>query len=214
MKKFTNFPQWGHAKLTTLIAILLVCSSSVTQATVYYVSTSGSSSNSGLSWAQAYDDPQDAIDAASVGDPIWVAQGTYIPTEMPDGVTSTDDRDKTIHWNKDLVILGGFDGTETVASERDWGANPTILSGLLSATNTAYHVMVIANLTEAAVLDGFTLQHRAAIVNELLILYCSTRVFNRNTAGAMNHQYSSPPIVNFPFSENNESFYGGAMYNN
>lgn len=46
--------------------------------TKYYVSTTGNSGNSGLSWAQAKGLPSQAWSIASTGDTIYVAAGTYI----------------------------------------------------------------------------------------------------------------------------------------
>ncbi|MGB1217895.1 MAG: right-handed parallel beta-helix repeat-containing protein, partial [Saprospiraceae bacterium] len=113
----------------------------------------------GSSWGNAYTNLQDAIDSACTLDEIWVAEGTYHPTDIPDGATATTSRDRSFHLNKDLKIYGGFDATETLLSERNHQANPTILSGDIGGPNddsdNCYHVFITANLTSDAVLDGF-----------------------------------------------------------
>jgi predicted outer membrane repeat protein len=107
----------------------------------------------GQSWATAYKDLQDAMDAAyeSGGGTIWVAAGTYLPTEIPtDTLKSydssensdntcgestnsfTDVQFKTFLLREGVTVYGGFSGTETSLEQRDWQNNKTILSGDLN----------------------------------------------------------------------------------
>jgi hypothetical protein len=109
--------------------VLLSIACFTTQAKVIYVNHNPSSNgNTGVDWANAYDDLQVAMDAAVEGDMLWVAGGTYKPTSAPDGGTA-DARDKNFHMSKDIKIFGGFVGTETLLAQRDWTTNETILSG-------------------------------------------------------------------------------------
>ncbi|MDX1666529.1 MAG: hypothetical protein R3350_04845, partial [Saprospiraceae bacterium] len=88
--------------------------------------------NDGSSWTDAYTDLQDAIDlACDCGDTeIWVAEGTYLPTRDKDGGGSgPSDRNNTFYIDCDLELYGGFDGTETARSQRDYAAHITTLSG-------------------------------------------------------------------------------------
>ena len=48
-----------------------------------YVDIDATGTGAGTSWTNAYTGLQDAIDASSVGDEIWVAEGTYIPNVIP-----------------------------------------------------------------------------------------------------------------------------------
>ncbi len=79
----------------------------------------------------ASDDLQDIINIATAGDQIWVAQGTYKPSEKRDIDNSgiADIRETIFYLDKNLEIYGGFAGTETMLAERNWQANPTVLSG-------------------------------------------------------------------------------------
>ncbi len=98
---------------------------------IYYVKwdTPGPT-HDGLSWFTAYTDLQQAIDAASAGHEIWVARGVYIPTRGVDhpGLPPTDTL-RTFQLKDRVQLYGGFAGSETERSQRDWTANPTVLSG-------------------------------------------------------------------------------------
>ena len=56
---------------------LLVLSTAVSQATSYYVATSGSDVNNGLSWAAPKSTIQAAVDLTSDGDSVLVFNGVY-----------------------------------------------------------------------------------------------------------------------------------------
>jgi len=117
----------------------------------------------GSSWTNAYNNLQDAIDVAPLNGVIWVAAGTYLPTEDHTGNTSlTDNRNKNFHLGTDMKIYGGFAGTETQLSARNAAINSTILSGDFSNddivtgggsalsfsnnTENAYHVIITADV--------------------------------------------------------------------
>jgi len=100
-----------------------------------YVDANATGNNDGSSWADAFTNLQDGINAGtfSADKEVWVASGVYTPT------TNVSSRTTAFTVNGDEVaIYGGFDGTETQLSERDWRANQTILSGdLLANDNNA-----------------------------------------------------------------------------
>jgi hypothetical protein len=188
---------------------------------IRYVSISGSDDNDGLSWATAKRTLQAAVNAAQAGDEIWVAAGTYLPT---------DGTDRTISFvlKEDVAIYGGFVGIETSRDQRDWDANPTILSGDIGVqgnnSDNSYHVVMGAN---NATLDGFTITGGNANGGEPYgggmrnnngnpkITNCT---FSGNTAstdggGMYNENYASPAIFNCIFIGNSAGGYGGAMDN-
>ncbi len=83
-------------------------------AAVRYVDSGALPSGDGLSWSTAYDSLSTALAAAQPGDQIWVATGTYVGNfTLALGVQ----------------VYGGFAGTETELSQRDWPVNRTILDG-------------------------------------------------------------------------------------
>lgn len=133
--------------------------------------------NGGPTWEDAFDNLQDALEAAENNqgaDDIWVAEGTYYPTERMD---PEDPRSVTFHLDdpSPVKIYGGFAATEDYLSERDIYANPTILSGDIDQDDAygtfpddiwddrddnAYHVLFgsrTADAMEGARIDGFTI---------------------------------------------------------
>ena len=198
-----------------------------TAITPVYVNINAAGNNNGSSWANAYTDLQDAIDAASVNDEIWVAAGTYLPTKDHTGNSSpSNNRDKTFHLGTDMKIYGGFNGTETLSSQRNAATNITILSGdfndddivtgggstlsISGNTENAYHVMITANLTSASVIEGFTVKDGNANVSSSITYQSET--FYRKYGGGMLNASSFPTITNATFV-NNSADYGGGMYN-
>jgi hypothetical protein len=140
---------------------------------VIYVDKDATGTATGLSWTDAYTSLQSALTAATSGDEIWVATGVYTPGTA---------RTSTFRMKYQVAIYGGFAGTETQRDQRDWVANPTVLSGDIDGNDTvdergvvtqtsniqgnnAYHVVTadanngmppspISNY-RTAVLDGF-----------------------------------------------------------
>ncbi len=107
--------------------------------------------NNSKGWANAYIDLQNALANANASEEIWVAEGTYEPT---DGSS----RSASFVLVEGVVVYGGFDGTETSRDQRDWKTNETILSGDLDDdglyNDNSYHVVTGA---DNATIDGFTI---------------------------------------------------------
>ena len=130
-------------------------------AQVVYVKHDAAGTNDGSSWANAYTDLQMAIDS-STATQIWLAAGTY----KPGGASPTDSSSFTLRNN--LAIYGGFNGTETDLSQRDYMTNETILSGDMAGDdvdndfdnnrtdNVRHIVMITEDVNVGVVLDGLT----------------------------------------------------------
>jgi predicted outer membrane repeat protein len=170
-----------------------------------FVDADAGGANNGTSWTDAYTDLQPALDAATSGDQIWVAAGTYIPILE---LTPGDPRSVTFQMKNGVAIYGGFAGTESSLDERDWVVNETILSGDLNGddgpnfTNYIDNVYAVFNhsggtvLDNSAILDGFTI-----------------RGGNGPTGGGMrNGSYDAPTLTNLTFTAN-QAYQGGGMYN-
>jgi hypothetical protein len=139
---------------------------------------------------------------------LWVAAGTYQPT----GGT---DRSVSFVLRPGIELYGGFGGGETERSQRDWQANPTVLSGDIGRrgeiADNAYHVLIGADQT---VVDGFVIRDGNA----------DGRTYDAKGGGMVNYRRSpqagpmvaptgvSPTIRNCLFTHN-RGLEGGAVYN-
>ncbi len=202
---------------------------------VLFVKANATGANNGTSWANAFTDLQSALASTCPGiTEIWVAAGTYKPT------TGTD-RTVSFVMKNGVAIYGGFNGTETMLSQRNWTINITTLSGDIGAVgvNTDNSRHVINNnftsgspLTGSAVLDGFTVTG-AYSENVLVgggmrnnfasptVTHCiftgnamTTAGVGGGGGGGMTNTNSSPTVTNCTFSNNVVTgAYGGGMLN-
>jgi hypothetical protein len=169
------------------------------QPVIYLVKWNASGANNGTSWTDAYTSLQSALAVASSGDEIWVAAGTYKPT---------DGSDRAISFNlkSGVALYGGFAGTETSRSQRDVQINVTILSGDLGITSDSsddsYHVVIGSNTNNYARLDGFTITGGNA----------NGSVPPQDRGGGMYNYKGSPSLTDVIFIGNAATF-GGGMYN-
>ena len=129
------------------------------QATVIYVNQYSAGDDSGSSWANAYSDLQQALNAARAGDEIWVAGGDYKPTD-------TDDRYATFHIPTGVALYGGFAGSEANLQDRDWTSFPTFLNGDIGIPgdhrDNSYTVVTMTDPNADTILDGFEVRNGAA----------------------------------------------------
>ena len=176
---------------------------------------------SGSSWASASGDLQAMINAAAAGDEVWVAAGTYYPTEvlaatLVDGVTPTIARDRTFIMRTGVKVYGGFAGTEALFTLRNYTTNVTILSGDLGTpgdkTDNAYHVIGSKNAAAGAVLDGFTIQDGNA--NGLASVNGGSLAIPQNSGGAIATRGTTTNVqyANLIIKNNEATSSGGAVY--
>lgn len=97
---------------------------------IIFVKAGATGARNGTSWADAFDDLQDAIDAAHPYDSIFVAAGVYKPTRTLGG--SSDPRDKTFLLKNEVAIFGGFDGTVVLSGN---------IGNLSDSLDNCYHVV-------------------------------------------------------------------------
>lgn len=122
---------------------------------VLFVDGTAEGTGNGTSWQDAYVELPPALAAASSGDQVWVAAGTYLPSEIAHPVPS-------FVLSQGVELYGGFDGTESTLAERDWVANPTILSGDYGFGINSFHVVTADLYVTTPVIDGFTISGGAA----------------------------------------------------
>lgn len=190
-----------------LLVVSLLLSTNV-QAQIYVDQSATGGNNDGTSWADAYVDLSDAINASVPGDQLWVAAGTYKPGGMAPSI------DTFFRFPHDLEMYGGFAGTESELSTRDWVTNETILSGdyndddsdddiELNRTDNAKHVMWLTDtITNASTIDGFTIRNGNTIGPE-------GSGNDRRGGGILT--YGNPSIRNCTFTQNFGHF-GGGLY--
>jgi len=186
-----------------------------------YVDQNATGNDDGSTWDDAYTDLQNALATATGGDEIWVATGVYTP-----GLTRSD----TFTLTSGIALYGGFAGTESQLTERDWAANVTVLSGDIDGNDTtdadgivtdtanlsgsnSYHVVwadgVTAPITASTVLDGFTIT--AGQADDSSDPDDSGGGFYCDGDGSGSE--CSPTLSNVTFSGNLADYDGGGMFN-
>ncbi len=189
---------------------------------IYVKKDAAAGNNDGTSWQDAYTNLQTAITNASEGDDIWVAGGTYKPSNS---------RNSTFQLKNGVEIYGGFDGTESNRDERKPG-NPSILSGDIGVEDNlkdnSFHVVTGSDTDSTAVVDGFTITKGNANGSEpydrgagLFIDNGSPTISNcifieniatMGGAGIFNTNGSNPVITRCTFTQNSANT-GGAICN-
>ncbi|UCC60306.1 MAG: right-handed parallel beta-helix repeat-containing protein [Dehalococcoidia bacterium] len=194
---------------------------------IWYVDQDAAGTDNGMSWTDAFNYLQDALAAATEGDQIWVAAGSYSPDQ---GAGNTpDDPAATFTLKNAVAIYGGFAGYETTLEERDWKVHKSILSGDLGGGLNSYHVVTCSSIGETSILDGFTITagnangssspnyHGGGVYNNagnpsLINCTFSGNTANRDGGGMYNHS-GSPNLTNCTFDQNTALRYGGGIYN-
>lgn len=189
----------------------------------------------GTNWDNAYGTLTEALAQAQAGDEIWVAAGTYTPT-------NNSDRNASFQIKDGVKVYGGFAGTETSVAQRASQLNKTILSGEIGKPGIAdnsYNVLYIKNATNNTVIDGFIItagnangegeaatrtRSGGALYNtglngssKPMIANCIFQ-HNKGRDGAAIYNNgrngeASPTFTNCTFNDNEAGLDGGAMYN-
>lgn len=182
-----------------------------------FVNKTALGNNDGTSWSNAFVDLQDAINAASPGAQIWIAAGTYVP----DGPTPDSSHFVAL---KPLEFYGGFAGTESSLSERDWEQNVTILSGDINGddvpydfvnlrTDNAHHILIINAPNTTSVVDGLVFQGGTTKLDNITSPPTAADIpYNRWNGGALYLYQSGGVIRNCLFHDNNSGARGSGCY--
>jgi parallel beta-helix repeat protein len=207
------------------VLLFFVLSLATAQAVVY-VDADAAAGGNGASWATAYKYLRDALGSSRE---IWVAEGVYYPDQTNANPGGSGSRSDTFTLYSGCKIYGGFAGTETSRSQRNYHANRTILSGdlgendLPSFTNygdNSYHV--VSGGTLSSLLDGLTIKAGAATAagvaewgggifsTQAVVRNC---VFTLNMAALYGGGYSgSGTLINCLFKNNRAFDSGGGAY--
>lgn len=170
-----------------------------------YVDVDATGIEDGSNWTNAFKSLDRATDYILPGGEIWVADGIYRE--------NTTNRDFSFAWTVDSVKLyGGFSGSETLLTERDWRVNKTILSGDIGVsgdkTDNMYTTLTgpagePGNTISYSLIDGITVQDGYAD---------GTTYTNRRTGGGFySYDYvSHTEIRNCTFQHNYSNSSGAA----
>ncbi|HOW73363.1 MAG TPA: right-handed parallel beta-helix repeat-containing protein [Phycisphaerae bacterium] len=210
-------------------ALLVASSPTTTRAgTIFYVNAAASGANTGLSWTDAFTDLEAAIEAAAAtgggSSEIWVAAGTYRPSERTD---LDDPRSATFQLRSGVAICGGFLGGERLFEARNPDANVVVLSGDLHGNDepepdpfdqtrldNAYNVVTCSGAYRTAVLDGVIISDGHA---SLFGYDEPVGISRRNSGAGMFSESASPTIRDCTFRRNSTRSYrptqGGGMLN-
>jgi len=181
--------------------------------TIIYVDDDATGADNGCCWADAFQCLHDALVAATEGDEIRVAQGTYTPA-CGQGITGGD-REATFQLRNGVAIKGGYAGHgQPEPNARSITQYPTILSGDLlgndievsepsdlpdepTRAENSDHVVTASGTDRTAILDGIIVAGGYA---------------KWKMGGGMYNNGGSSTLYNCTFADNFAE-YGGGMYN-
>ena len=116
--------------VSAFLAGAIVASPRLGFADIMYVDAGAPPGGDGASWETAFVHLQDALNVATNGAQIWVAEGAYTPDQG--GGQTAGDRDATFQLRNQIALYGGFAGNEITLEQRDVGTHHTVLSGDLA----------------------------------------------------------------------------------
>jgi len=192
-----------------------------------YVDYQALGSETGLSWVDALEDLQEALQLSRSGPTeIWVAEGAYQP-----GALRTD----TFLLLSEVSLYGGFPtgGGDGSFVARDPWEHITILDGDLGADfqhyDNSYHIIIARDVNDTAVVDGFIIyagnaddtSHAEGEMGGGILniggsptIKNTTFLLNRaTTGGGMMNESGDPTLENVLFLGNMAESYGGGMEN-
>jgi hypothetical protein len=121
------------------------------EATTFFVKQGAT--GSGATWSDATGDLSKALASANAGDEIWIAKGTYYPSDK--------DRKKFFLIPSGVKVYGGFAGNESSRQQRNPQSNKTVLSGNVGAKtdylDNSYTIVFLENANEHSLLDGLVI---------------------------------------------------------
>jgi N-acetylneuraminic acid mutarotase len=161
--------------------------------TILRAAENGSATSACDTWGNACT-LQRALTLAAADDDIWVKAGTYTP-----GTT----RDSSFNLKNGVRMYGGFAGTETLRSQRNWATNVSILSGEISGNNIC-HVVKASWVGSSTVLDGFTISGGNADLDGTI---CGSW-----NGGGMHLGGSNPLLANLIIRDNNAASNGSGIF--
>lgn len=177
-----------NLRIHTLLGLLLACGLVAASATNRFVSLAGGHVAPFTSWADAATNIQDAIDAASAGDTVWVTNGVY----TTGGKVKAGDLTNRVALDKALLVQS-INGPAATIIQGDW--DPVTTNGPLAVR--------CAWLTNGATLNGFTLRGGATR---------NTGLTSLQSGGGVLCTFSSATVLNCVITDNRAQLFGGGAY--
>jgi hypothetical protein len=165
----------------------------------------------GKSWATAFNALQIALQDTLAKSEIWIAEGTYFPTD-------TIDRMVSFVIPSGYKIYGGFKGNEISLQQRDWEQNKTILSGDIGQKNNnddnSYCVVELNDVDSTTILDGLTVSNGNANNKDNIVWSNQKSKAGGGLRIISKNKNCKPQLLNCSFSNNTAQGYGGGVYVN
>lgn len=201
----------AYRLFTTLV--LLLCGQLAQAQTTRFVSTTGTNTNpaTATSWATSTTNLQGAINASASGDEVWVARGTYTPTQDINGGTGNA-QTRTFRIRSNVKVYGGFEGYESSIDDPNRafgtpvGRSPSVLSG----GGNSYHVVSFSQVSNCR-LDGFTI--RSGNASGTGADSRGAGIYNDGSGTVILGGSSTPNLANCFIEQNQATGEGAGMYN-
>ncbi len=170
--------------------VLAVTGSTVASADVLRVDDSAAPGGDGSTWGRAFDSLTDALAAASSGDQVWVAEGTYAP-DTPAGPGAT------FLVPAGVQVYGGFEGNENSLAARGNPLDPRVT---LDGGGSVHHVVEMFGAGLSTILDGLVIIKGAAV-----------GAAPDDRGAGIYAEDSAPTLRNIVFMDNHADTGGGAL---
>lgn len=198
---------------------------------VRFVDASAPTNQSGDSWSHAHKYLQDALNAPTCFDTIYLAEGLYYPDEGA-GLTNNNQA-LSFLIDQSIVIVGGYPAG---GGTRDLGTYQSILSGDIEkdGVTDGENSRTVVNITQDATLDGLIIERgyadgntgpdrdgggiynsSSSIFNNIIIRY--NRAVGSGSVGlggAFYHNNGFPIFSNILAYQNEAAMHGGVFYLN
>ncbi len=172
------------------------------------VATDGNDANDGSSWALAKKTIQAGIEtAAESGGQVWVKVGVY---------------SQQLIMRPFVRLFGGFAGSETSESERDWDANVTVVDAYASTSALVGPGVTIFGGGSYQAVDGFTVKRGLGIYGQGMWISGASPTISHNIltlngnamepgGGGIGCQYSDAVISDNVITNNIAATGGGIL---
>jgi hypothetical protein len=168
----------------------------------------------GNSWATAYGSLQTALSLAPASAEVWVAQGTYKPT-------NTGLRTIAFDVPSGIKMYGGFVGNEALLNQRNFRTNETLLSGDIGTVGNykddSYHVLTLIGVNNQTLVDGFSIKYGYAANQPPVANYSNTTASAfilpvSNESGGGIFIKGSNPIISNCIIQSNFAIFGAGIF--